>query len=146
MGGSTSSRWGKNYERRPLVEETWAMDIAQFLPFLAERGKKIQSGVIQVARKTPSSSFPATFYLENNAISIKFKKSNGVFVVNPEINVNAFQRKGFSRVKWLFECSHCGGHFEKLYIRLDNPPVPEEFCCRFGSCLSYASRLKSRKG
>ena len=146
MGGSTSSRWGKNYERRPIVEETWAIDIAQFLPFLAKRGKEIQSGVIQVTRKTPPGSFPANFFLEDNAILIHFKKSDGDRVVDNKIKVKVFQRKGFFRQKWLFECHHCGEYCEKLYIRLDKPPIPEEFCCRLGSCLSYESRLKSRKG
>lgn len=145
MGGSTSSRWGKNYERRPLVEETLAIDIAHFLPFLSDGKKSRGSGVIQVKRKTPPESFPANFILRENAISIYFFKSDGVLVGDDKIKVKAFQRKGFSRAKWLFECSHCGGHFEKLYIRLDNRHIPEEFCCRLGSCLSYESRLKRKK-
>ncbi len=146
MGGSTSSRWGKNYQRRPIVEETWAIDIAQFLPLLAD-GKKSRGSeeVIQVTRKTPPESFPANFVLRDNEISIYFYKSDGGLVVD-EINVKAFQRKGFFRQKWLFGCHHCEGHFEKLYIRLDNPHIEELFCCRVGSCLTYESRLKSRKG
>jgi hypothetical protein len=126
------------------VEEAWAIEIDQFSPFLAG-GKKSHSGEIQVTRKTPPDSFPAKFILKDNALLIYFTKhrpSGDSLVIQDGIKINAFCRKGFFQAKWLFECPHCNEYFEKLYLRFDDRRNNEQFSCRVGNCLSYASRLK----
>lgn len=95
-----------------------------------------------VSRKTPPGSFPAKFLLKNNTLSIRFKKGNDSHVIHNGINIKAFDRKGFFPAQWLFECPHCGKYFAKLYMRFDDRRNNEEFCCRDGNCLTYASRLK----
>jgi hypothetical protein len=142
MGGKYSGRW-RRHRREPSVEETWEIDCSRFSRFLSEK-KKSYLGKIPVTRKTPPGSFPAEFVLKNHTISFYFKKHGqlGDLWVIQKINVKAFSRKGFFQSQWLFECPHCMEHFEKLYMRDDDRYNDEEFCCRNGIGLTYASRLK----
>jgi hypothetical protein len=144
MGGKNSSRW-RGHRREPSVEETWEIDCSRFSPFLA-KGNKSHLGEIQVTRKTPPGSFPAEFVLKDKVIRFHFWKhgQRGDIFILQKINVKAFNRKGFFQSQWLFECPHCNEYFEKLYMRDDDRYNDEEFCCRNGIGLTYASRLKGR--
>lgn len=142
MGGKTSGRWHKGYRREPSVEETWVIDCDQLVRFAG--GKKTDIGKFKIFRKTPPGSMLATFVLKGRTLLITFwkKGKRGDLWVSQNINFEAVDRQGHFPAQWAFICPHCGKHFTKLYMRDDDRYNDEEFCCRNGIGLTYASRVK----
>jgi hypothetical protein len=143
MGGKTSSRWPKGYKREPSVEETWVIDCKQFERFF-KSPRKTQLWKIPIERKSPAGFFHADFVLKNDKLSVIFTKhgKRGNVLVCQKINIVAVSRQGFFAKQYFFICPHCGEHFRKLYMRDDERYNDDEFCCRNGIGLTYASRLR----